>query len=512
LEFLKTVDRWTLFLEETVMPILTPGRRWQPIYFPFRKEKWYNSLLNSIEMLYKGPLWGCRQCGNCLLQETAFICPMECPKGIRNGPCGGSTPEKCVVDETRPCIWYKIYERSFVMGRQERLLEVLPPLDWEQVGCEQMGGVIKQIKKVGPTKFIGGVLSKDAAKRDEAMEKVFRPLRQPIWWQGDSEYHPPQYTEPVSELERRLKAGEFVVTAEVQPPQTVSTKKLISTIELIKPYVTAMNFTDAASATPRMSSWACSTIAVQNGAEPVMQIAARDATRVGLQGHAIGASGLGIRNLLCLSGDSNKMGPSPWGRMDILDIDSVQMLWILRKMRDEGKYLDGRELKFPPKYFLGAAASPFTSQPKFQAIREHKKVNAGAQFFQTNLIFDTDRLEIWINELAKRNILDKVYILAGISPLKSLKMAKYLNDEIPGISIPEPIMTRMQAAEAKGNAMEEGVQISLEQIEKIRTMQCFNGVHIMTVGGEDIVPRIVKEAGLLHPDSSLRTEVSSTIG
>ncbi len=496
------------------MPILTPGRRWQPIYYPFHREKWYNSLLNSLEMVYKGPLWGCRQCGNCLLQETAFICPMECPKGVRNGPCGGSTPEHCYVDETRPCIWYRIYDRAFKMGRQELLLEVLPPLDWETVGGEQLGGVFEQIRKVGPGKFISGVLSTDGKKRDAAVESVFRPVRQPVWWQGDSEYHAPQYSEPVSELERRLKAGQFVVTAEIQPPQTVSTKKLISNIEMLKPFVTAVNFTDAASATPRMSSWACSTIAVQHGAEPVLQIAARDTTRVALQGEALGANGLGIRNYLCLSGDSNRLASGPWGRMDILDLDSVQMLWILRKMRDEGKYLDGRDIKFPPKYFLGAAASPYASRPEFQAIREHKKVNAGAQFFQTNLIFETERLETWLNELAKRNIFDKVYILAGISPLKSFKMAKYMNDEVPGVFIPDPVLQRMQAAEEKGNAAEEGVQITLELIEKIRNLQGFNGIHVMTVGWEDIVPRIVKEANLLPqpvPAASEPTPVPSSV-
>ncbi len=484
------------------MPIFTPGRRWQPIYYPFRKEKWYNSLLNSVEMLYKGPLWGCRQCGNCLLQETAFICPMECPKGLRNGPCGGSTPERCYVDETRPCIWYKIFERSFKMGREERLMEVLPPLDWEKVGGEQLGSLVTQIRVVGPRKFISGVLSRDPKKRDETMESVFYPVRQPDWWQGDSEYHAPQYTEPASELERRLNAGEFVVTAEIQPPQTVATKKLISNIELMKPCVTAVNFTDAASATPRMSSWACSAIAVQQGAEPVLQIASRDTTRVALQGEALGANGLNIHNILCLTGDSNNQAQGPWGRMDIVDLDSIQMLWILRRMRDEGKYLDGRSIKFPPKYFLGAAASPFASRPEFQALREHKKINAGAQFFQTNLIFDTDRLEAWFNALAKRNILDKVYILAGISPLKSIKAAKRMHNEVPGVTIPDSVLKRMQAAEDQGNAMEEGVQITLELIEKIRSMQVFSGIHIMTVGWEEIVPRIVKEAGLLPKEHS----------
>ncbi len=152
-----------------------------------------------------------------------------------------------------------------------------------------------------------------------------------------------------------------------------------------------------------------------------MQIAARDRTRTGLQAEVLGANALGVRNILCLSGDSMKMAPEPRGRMDIVDIDSIQMLWILRRMRDEGKYLDGRSMKFPPKYFLGAAASPFASEPKFQALREHKKINAGAQFFQTNLVFDTEHLEIWLNELAKRNVLDKVYILVGITPLENIE-------------------------------------------------------------------------------------------
>jgi methylenetetrahydrofolate reductase (NADPH) len=276
---------------------------------------------------------------------------------------------------------------------------------------------------------------------------------------------------------------------------TVATKKLVQNINMIKPYVAAINFTDSPSATPRMSSWACSALAIDNDAEPVMQIAARDRTRTGLQAEVLGASALGVRNILCLSGDSMKMAPEPRGRMDVIDIDSVQMLWILRRMRDEGKYLDGRSMKFPPKYFLGAAGSPYASEPRFQAIREHKKVNAGAQFFQTNLVYDPDGMETWLNELAKRNILDKVYILIGITPLKSFKVAQYMNDEVPGVTIPDKLMKRMQAA--GDGAAEEGVQIALELIEAVKGKQGVNGIHLMAVGWEEIVPRIITEAGLL---------------
>ncbi|MBZ0317839.1 MAG: methylenetetrahydrofolate reductase C-terminal domain-containing protein [Anaerolineae bacterium] len=477
------------------MPNFTPGRRWQPPFYPFKHEPLRYRLLERMERMVKGPLFGCRMCGNCLLQETAFICPMECPKGARNGPCGGSTSEHCYVDETRPCIWYRIYTRAFAMGREEKLLEVMPPLDWDRVGTETWWDVMKQLRQVGVRHFAQEMTSGNVKRRAKAWDSVFNPVRQPDWWQGDAEYHAPAYTEPISELERRLKAGEFVVTAEVAPPLSTATKKLCTNVEMVKPYVAAVNFTDNPSATARMASMACSIMALEHGVEPVMQIAARDRTRTGLQSEVLGASALGVRNLLCLSGDHSRMGPPPLGRADVLDIDSIQMLWILRRMRDEGKFLDGREIKHPPKFFLGAAASPFASEPRFQALREHKKVNAGAQFFQTNLVYDTEGMEIWLNELAKRDILGKVYILIGVTPLKSLKMALYMHNEVPGVFIPEKLLKRMEAA-ADG-AQEEGVQIALELIEAIKSKQGVSGIHIMAVGWEEIVPRIVTEAGLL---------------
>ena len=172
------------------MSIFTPGRRWQPAYSPFKKETFGNRVLENVEYAIKSPLFACRMCGNCLLQETAFICPMECPKGLRNGPCGGSTPEYCYVDKTRPCVWYKIYERSFKMNRQEMLMEVLPPLDWEKVGTETWGDVVAQIKKLGTGNVVKGLASSE--KRNDAWQSIFRPVRQPDWWQGDAGYHSPK--------------------------------------------------------------------------------------------------------------------------------------------------------------------------------------------------------------------------------------------------------------------------------------------------------------------------------
>jgi methylenetetrahydrofolate reductase (NADPH) len=183
--------------------------------------------------------------------------------------------------------------------------------------------------------------------------------------------------------------------------------------------------------------------------------------------------------------------------MNMLDIDSVQMLWILRKMRDEGIYLDGRSFKNTPKLFLGAATSPFASDPVLQAIKDHKKINAGAQFFQTNLIFEPEKLDLWLEQLDKRNVLNKVYILIGVAPLKNYKIAQYLHNNVPGVSLPEKILKRME--KAGESASEEGVQIALEVIDSVKRKPGINGIHIMTLSWESIVQRLVTESGLGAP-------------
>ena len=420
---------------------------------------------------------------------------MECPKGMRNGPCGGITPEKnCYVDETRKCIWYAIYKRALKTGREKTLLEVLPPLDWNKVGTETWGDVVRQIQKVGTGKFIGGILSSDKDKKEKVWDSVFKTIRQPEWWNGDSEYHAAHQSEPVSDLERRFREGKFVVATEVTPPTGAGTDKLIRDITSVKPYVTAINFTDSSSARPKMSSIACCKVAIDNESEPVFQIAARDVTRTSLQSTIIGANAIGIKNILCVTGDNSMIGPSPTSNLNILDVDSVQMLWILRKMRDDGVYLDGRSFKNAPRFFLGAATSPFASDPVLQAIKDHKKINAGAQFFQTNLVFEPERLDQWLEQLDKRNILNKIFILIGVAPLKSLKIAEYLHEKVPGVSMPEKIMKRME--KAGDYASEEGVQIALEVIDSVKKKQGINGIHIMTLSWESIVQRIVIDSGL----------------
>jgi methylenetetrahydrofolate reductase (NADPH) len=473
------------------MAIFTPVRRWQPAFFPFRKLSAGKRLLAFNERLIKGPLFGCRMCGNCLLQETAFICHMECPKGIRNGPCGGVNNGYCYVDPQRQCVWYLIYRRSVKMHREDRLLEVLPPVDWDRAGTETWGEVISKVRETGFGNIFFPSRRRGRRTREVLEEKVFRPIRQPLWWNGDSEYHAPASSEPRSELQKALQGGRFVITTEVMPPLSAATERLTEKITMVKPYVTAINFTDGSSAVARMSSAACSTVAASLGAEPVMQISARDNTRNTVQSLAIGANAMGVRNILCLSGDSPRVGPVPRGNLNVIDVDSVQMLWILRRMRDEGIYLDGREIKNRPALFLGAAAAPFAQDPALQVIRDRKKINAGAQFFQTNLVFDADSLDPWLAELDRNGLLDRVFILAGVSPLKSLKLARYLNDNIPGVRIPDTIIRRL--ADAGDRIAEESIAITVETIRRLRNKPGVSGVHIMPLGWETAVPEIVRE-------------------
>jgi len=473
------------------VPGLTPGRRFQPAYFSFGTRSVPERLVAFVERRTKGLLFGCRMCGNCLLQETAFICPMECPKGLRNGPCGGSTPEGCYVDPTRPCIWHRIYERAERLGRTGLLMEVQPPLDWSRVGHDTWVEVIQRVR----TRGIGTAASALFSGRETRQRfwgDFFRGIRQPDWWQGDDLPHPAAPHEPVSGLERKLAAGEFVVTAEVAPPLSVSPERLVASLDVMREVIDAANFTDSPSATPRMSSLACSVIALAHGVEPVLQIAARDRTRMALQADILGAAALGVRNVLCITGDHPIVGPSPHGRMDIWDVDAIQMLWLLRRMRDDGHYLDGREIKNRPALFLGAAASPSASTPRIQALRELKKSHAGAQFFQSNVVFDVDAFERYLATLERAGVLAATPFLAGVTPLRSAKMAKAMAG-VPGVKVPPRVIERL---EASAEPEKEGLQIALEVIEKVRRLPGVRGIHVMAVGWESIVPRLVRESGL----------------
>ncbi|HEY9121399.1 MAG TPA: methylenetetrahydrofolate reductase C-terminal domain-containing protein, partial [Brevefilum sp.] len=344
------------------MPIFTPSRRWQQAYYPFKKRSLPEKIEESIERTFKGVFWGCRMCGNCLLQETAFICPMACPKGLRNGPCGGSTPDHCCVDESRPCIWYEIYRRAENMGRLEKLLEVMPPLDWDKTGTSALRDVYEKAHEIGISKIVSKTTHSSSDERKQGWDRFFMEIRQPAWWNGDSKYHPAHPYEPVSKLEEKLTEGRFVLTCELVPPLSSNYTSLNNRITQLTSYVDAINITDSASAIPRLSPMTCAIEMLELGIEPILQMAARDRTRITLQSDLIGASASGIRNILLITGDHPNKGRKPFSKMDIWDFDSIQAVWIARKLRDEHTYLDGRMVSNPPSYFIGSAASPNASE------------------------------------------------------------------------------------------------------------------------------------------------------
>lgn len=489
------------------MSLFSP-RRYQAPFQPVRRDEegFFLRAFTTGEKTLKGWLFGCRMCGNCILQETAFVCPMTCPKGLRNGLCGGATPEQCEVDPSRPCTWYVIYERSERLGRVDKLLEINAPLDGARVGRETWIDMFKMWREreagPNPIDFV-----RDREKFNGEWDDFFYDLRQPDWWQGDSEYHPPAYEQPISLLEANLRTGDFVTTGEIAPPLGASGNIILKKVGWLQGFVTAANFTDNASASARMNSMASSKICLDAGMEPIMQLQARDRTRVVIESDSMGAAGLGIRNILCLSGDHHRFAPAPMAKPDQFDMDAVQMIWMLRRMRDEGRYLDGRGIKKPPQFFLGAAASPFGAPPAYEAIRAEKKINAGAQFIQTQPIFEYGHFTEWLEALDKRNLLDKVYVLAGLIPLKSARAAHFMADDVPGVVLPQEIVDRMDAAGEKEGQEEEGVAIALEMIEKLRNTPGINGIHLMAVHWEAIIPRLVEEANLPRPRIQAMPEV-----
>jgi methylenetetrahydrofolate reductase (NADPH) len=320
---------------------------------------------------------------------------------------------------------------------------------------------------------------------------MFQDIRQPDWWQGDDRYHPPASPRPISGLQAALEQGEFVITAEIAPPVGASASKVRAKADRLRGLIHAANVTENPMANPRMSSLACSLLLARCGIEPVVQLTARDYNRLALQSEALGASALGIRNVLCLAGDPPTTSRGPAGGLPY-DLDATQMLWILRRLRDEGHLLDGRPVGEPPELFLGAASSPNDPDPRLEAVRLGKKINAGAQYIQTQLVYDVDSLQHWLEALEERRLLEKVHILVGIGPLRSVKVARYMQEHIPDVFVPARFIERM---EHSPDPEQTGLEITLELIREVKALPGVSGIHIMSVGWERILPRLLREAG-----------------
>ena len=297
-----------------------------------------------------------------------------------------------------------------------------------------------------------------------------------------------------SNLEKLLKKGEFVVTSELGPPRGASRKAVEEKAELLKGYADAFNLTDCQTAMVRLSSIASGAILLDMGMEPVVQLTCRDRNRIAMQSDILGAAALGMKNLLCLTGDHQCFGDHPEAK-GVFDLDSINQLDMFRQMRDEKKFQSGEELKTEePKLFLGAAENPFADPFQYRAARLAKKVKAGADFIQTQIIYNVEKFEEWMSMVRDMGLHKKVSILAGVTPIRSLGMAKYMKKNVPGMDVPDELIKRLEGAEKK---KAEGINICLEVIERVKKIEGVSGVHIMAVEWEEIVPEITERAGLL---------------
>jgi methylenetetrahydrofolate reductase (NADH) len=298
-----------------------------------------------------------------------------------------------------------------------------------------------------------------------------------------------------SGLEKILRSGQFAVTGECGPPRSADGDVVKEKAALLKGNADAFNITDNQTSVVRMSSISASVLMMQEGLEPVMQMVCRDRNRIAIQSDILGAAALGVKNMLCLSGDHQKFGDHPEAK-NVFDIDSIQLIRTVRMMRDEGKLLGGEEMKVPPRIFVGAAANPFADPFSIRVPRLAKKVNAGVEFIQTQCIFNLEKFSEWMKGVTDRGLHEKVFILGGVTPFKSFGMAKYMGKFVPGMDVPDALLQRMKDT-PKENQAEEGIKIAVETIQQLREMDGVAGVHIMAIEWEEKVGEIAEKAGLL---------------
>jgi methylenetetrahydrofolate reductase (NADPH) len=297
-----------------------------------------------------------------------------------------------------------------------------------------------------------------------------------------------------SKLEKILKAGHLAVTSECGPPRGSDAQHLKKKAEMIKNYVDAINITDNQTSVTRLCSLASVIHLKLMGLEPILQMVTRDRNRIALQSDILGAASFDIFNILCLSGDHQVFGDNPKGQ-NVFDLDSMQLLQTVRCMRDQGKFLGGDLIEKPPRMFTGAAANPFADPFEIRVPRLAKKVAAGAEFIQTQCIFNVEKFDLYMKLARDRGLHEKVFILAGVTPLKSVGMARYMKNRVPGMDVPDEIVKRMGGVPKEKQA-DEGIKICVETIQKLKQVEGVRGFHVMAIEWEEKVPEIVERAGL----------------
>jgi len=430
-------------------------------------------VLGALEKSAKTFLFDCRMCGQCVLSATGMACPMNCAKQMRNGPCGGVRADGgCEVKPDMRCVWLAAGDGGKLLAgsSMDELALALPalmPLDHRLEGRSSWLPVIFDQARV---ETIPRFCQQDAAEHEAAS------------------------------LEQACRSGRFVLTVEVAPPDSADPAALLARASRFAGLVDAINITDGAGGNCHMSSVAASAILAAGGLAPVYQIACRDRNRIAIQGDVLGAAALGVKNILCLTGDDVSQGDHPQAK-PVFDLDAVSLLRITRGMCDRGEYASGRKLDVAPSLFIGATANPFVPPYQDRILNLEKKVDAGAQFIQTQFCFDLPLLEDFMREVRRRELHRRASIIVGVGTLGSARALAWMAEHVPGIHIPATMLQRIAAA---SDQKAEAKRICIETIQAIAAIEGVAGVHVMGHKNEDTLAEIIVESAMRQSTKGAR--------
>lgn len=460
----------------------------------------------AVERVVKGFLFDCRMCGQCVLSSTGMSCPMNCPKGLRNGPCGGVRPGGfCEVEPAMRCVWMDALEGAArIEHGMRRIAIVQAPVDHTLRGSSSWLRVVREKtsrpppsdapaaspRPVRPPAAIAPA-ERQAASHETAVRRYDARPYDPV---SDPPRVPPVGHRSPSTLEQVLRRGWFAITAELNPPDSADPRDVLAAAAPLRNVVDAINATDASGANCHMSSMGISSILTRAGVDVVLQVSCRDRNRIAIQGDVLGAAAMGVGNVLCLTGDGVGVGDQPEAK-PVFDFDSSSLLETLRTMRDEARFLSGRKITTPPRIFLGAAENPCAPPHEMRVERLAKKVLAGADFIQTNYVFDVDLLNRLMARVRDAGLDQALFILVGVGPLPSPKAARWLRAHVPGVHIPDVLIERVERA---ADPQEEGKKICIEIIQQIQEVKGVAGIHLMAYRREHLVEEIIEESGLLR--------------
>jgi methylenetetrahydrofolate reductase (NADPH) len=436
-------------------PVLAPLVRWLG---PRRAQ----AVLHPIEHATKRFMFDCRDCGQCVLSATGMACPMNCPKQMRNGPCGGVRADgTCEVDPRMRCVWVEATDgtKRIAADHLAHPTPLLPAIDARNAGRSSWIRVI-----------------------EGSPEPVFQP---PVGERTTAESR-------LGVFERACRSGDFAVTVELTPPDSADPQALLERAARFAGLVDGINITDGAGGNCHMSSVAASAILVAHGFPAVYQITCRDRNRIAIQGDILGAAALGVQNILCLTGDDVSQGDHPQAK-PVFDLDAVSLIHIARGMCDRGQFASGRMLQTPPELFIGATANPFVPPYRDRLANLEKKIVAGARFIQTQFCFDLEMFEDFMQEVRQRDLHRQASMIVGVGTLGSAKALAWMAAHVPGVHVPSSLLKRIAGA---NDQQLEGKRVCIETIRALAQIEGVAGVHVMGHRNEEVLAEIVLESGL----------------